>query len=139
MHEIRRIARGPLAVACVLLLSFPAGQPVWATMLAGGGPSPSDCYVTLDVPGSRAATAANVLECQDGDPTCDQDGTCNNACRFRVAVCVNQPGLPGCTPPAALQSVSGKVKGVPLAVPVLSGAACGAPTDLDVPQKSPTR
>ena len=39
----------------------------------------------------------------DGDPTCDQDGTCNGVCVFRERVCTR---LPPPTPPQPPPSTS---------------------------------
>src|SRR5262249_16718168 len=77
-----------------------AGPP--ATLIPGGGPEKSDCYVVLAVEGTRALRTKRILECPDGDPSCDLDGLCNDQCRFGLRVCINQPGLAGCTPPRAL-------------------------------------
>src|SRR5262249_47815992 len=77
-----------------------AGPP--ATLIPGSGPEKSDCYVVLAVEGTRALRTKRILECPDGDPSCDLDGLCNDQCRFGLRVCINQPGLAGCTPPRAL-------------------------------------
>ena len=47
-----------------------------ATTLPGKGPATSECYVVLQATGTKAASGPNKLTCQDGDPTCDQDGDC---------------------------------------------------------------
>jgi hypothetical protein len=72
----------------------------------GGGPPPRDCIAevavinpTNDPPlGADNLTSRNQ-SCTDGDPTCDGDGTVNDACVFRVAICLlaDDMNLPECT------------------------------------------
>src|SRR2546427_525368 len=98
-----------------------------ATTLPGKGSSLSECYVTLEVEGTKTPTDNSTLECQDGDPTCDQDGDChNNSCTFSVQACPNQPGIAGCTSPG-LQKLIAHAKSQQLPAPSsLTGSACGA-------------
>ena len=102
-----------------------AGPP--ATLIPGGGPEKSDCYVVLAVEGTRALRTKRILECPDGDPSCDLDGLCNDQCRFGLRVCINQPGLAGCTPPRALDRLRLRYRPptVTLRAPaVLQGPVC---------------
>jgi hypothetical protein len=124
--------RAPLAY--LLLLGMAGAAAVGsATTLPGKGPAASECFVVLQTTGSKSASAPNKLECQDGDPSCDQDGDCHNgSCTFKAQMCPNQPGIAGCTP-SSLTSLTGKAKGVPLAAPPsLTGSDCGATTDIVV-------
>src|SRR5262245_42898321 len=69
------------------------------TCVPGGGPAKTDCLVEFD--GLAPASAdAKRLVCEDGDPTCDTDGSVNGSCRFLVRACFNvaDPALPQCTP-----------------------------------------
>src|SRR5262245_23373175 len=81
-----------IAAALASTVAFATGA--FATMIPGGGPARSYCYVVLDVEGTRALRSKRILECVDGDPSCDLDGVVNDQCEFGVRVCVNQPGLP---------------------------------------------
>jgi hypothetical protein len=66
--------------------------------------------------------------CVDGDPACDVEG----ACTFRVAVCLNQPHMPGCTPqPRRTATASDGA----LVVPAAEGAeaVCGPHVTVEVP------
>src|SRR5437867_12621841 len=74
------------AIALVIMASAWAG-----TTVPGGGQAKSDCYVVLDASG--AFTAPSTVTCTDGDPSCDQDGECNESCTLLVQLCVNQTGL----------------------------------------------
>lgn len=104
-----------LAAVAVLALASPAGARV-----AGGGPAATDCYAEFDGPGI-AATKGTRVECTDGDPACDADGTCEGTCDFLVQVCANQ-----CATPKTVERVE-KVKGATLALPSLPATepACG--------------
>src|SRR5216117_3203988 len=111
------------AIALVTMASAWAG-----TTVPGGGQAKSDCYVVLDASGSGAFTAPSTVTCTDGDPSCDQDGACNDSCTFRVRLCVNQPGLPACVAPLSLDSV----KPGSLPPPGLIGENCGSFVDKTV-------
>jgi hypothetical protein len=99
----------------------------------GGGPNKSDCYVELDVQGATDITKNKVVNCIDGDP-CDTDGMCDGTCTFKVALCPNQPGLAGCTPPSSV-TLSGKSVASLTPPTDLSGSACGAFADVKVALK----
>src|SRR2546426_10527544 len=111
------------AIALVTMASAWAG-----TTVPGGGQPKSDCYVVLDASGSGAFTAPSTVTCADGDPSCDQDGACNDSCTFRVQLCVNQPGLAPCVAPVSLDSV----KPGSLPPPGLIGENCGSFVDKTV-------
>jgi hypothetical protein len=149
----RRIVLRLLAAAFVL-----AAVRSMATILAGGGPPPdgdslkSECYLYAEVAGTHPAKilttcpggqrppcySSKFLVCTDGDPTCDQDGTCNGVCVFRARVCTRlppptPPQPPVCTSPPALKSIKLN-RGCPLTPPAtLTGSVCGAFVDFDVP------
>src|SRR5262245_22361736 len=92
-----------IAAALASTIAFATGA--FATVIPGGGPAKSDCYIVLDVEGTRALRSKRILECVDGDPNCDLDRVTNDQCEFGLRVCVNRPGMPGCTPPSALDSL----------------------------------
>src|SRR5437773_4040188 len=95
-----------VAVYTLSAIALMTMASAWAgTTVPGGGQAKSDCYVVLDASGSGAFTAPSTVTCTDGDPSCDQDGACNDSCTFRVRLCVNQPGLPACVAPLSLDSV----------------------------------
>jgi hypothetical protein len=124
----------PRLWTAVLVLAGALATIAAATTLPGKGPTASECYVTLKVEGTKAATGANKLECQDGDPTCDRDGDChNNSCTFSIQACPNQPGLSGCTP-SSLSKLKAHAKSQQLTAP-LTGSACGALIDVNVALK----
>src|SRR5438876_4488472 len=111
------------AIALVTMASAWAG-----TTVPGGGQAKSDCYVVLNASGSGAFTAPSTVTCADGDPSCDQDGACNDSCTFRVQLCVNQPGLAPCVAPVSLDSI----KPGSLPPPGLIGENCGSFVDKTV-------
>lgn len=99
--QLRRVG-AVSRLAAALATTVALGRGALATVIPGGGQGKSDCYVVLDVAGTRALRSARILECPDGDPSCDLDGLCNDQCLFGLRVCINQPGSAECTPPAAL-------------------------------------
>jgi len=106
-----------------------------ATVLSGGGPRKSDCYVTVDMTGTTPATSPEELDCTEGDPSCDGDGACgNDSCTIQLQVCINQGNVPGCTPPASLKRLTSS-KTAPAGPSSLVGSACGAPVDEVIPLK----
>ena len=141
----------PLVAAAVVL----AAVRSMATTLAGGGPLPdgsplpADCFVYSEIPGNHPARAlstcppgqsapcfsAKFFDCTDGDPTCDQDATCNGVCVFRARVCLGLAKQAACTPPPSLESLRLN-KHCPLPAPTsLAGSACGAFVDFNVTLK----
>src|SRR5262249_35715785 len=69
-------------------------------MVPGGGPARTDCYAGFQVTTeARGAThAGTVVDCQDGDPSCDVDGEMNGRCAIGVSVCTQLGGRASCTP-----------------------------------------
>jgi hypothetical protein len=128
MHRIIGLtaAAGFLAVTCVSL--------AFAGFIAGGGNTEADCYAGVDVTGV-SSNDPKLVECTEGD-ACDLSGCGDGKCTFQVAVCVNETGLAGCTPP------SGGLKSVQAAGPLkstrpstLTVAACGTPATFDLKLK----
>src|SRR5262249_39781926 len=78
------------------------------TAIPGGGPAKSDCYVVLNVGGTRPLKNAKTLERTDGEPACDKGGLCNNVCALHVQLCINQPEVGNCVPPSGLQRLKFK-------------------------------
>jgi hypothetical protein len=79
-----------IGLAALCALSAPAGAQV-----PGGGPAKTDCYVEWS---GITPNKGKNLDCQDGDPSCDVDGTQNGVCVLGVGVCVAQTNVPECTP-----------------------------------------
>jgi hypothetical protein len=107
-------------------------------VIPGGEKQKSDCYVVEDLEGTHPLKNPKTLECADGDPTCDMDGTCNNVCALKVRLCINSASVPGCTPPSELAML--KFKSHPatftLNTPAqLAGAQCSAFKDVNLPVK----
>ena len=75
-----------LGVTSVLAADF--------TRFQGGGPVANDCLLVEDVAGVRGDSQA--ASCTDGDPACDADGVVNDACTFRVRLCLNAAPGPEC-------------------------------------------
>src|SRR5262249_33111139 len=128
---IRIVQRRTLLLAAVLALGLTTAAG--ATVVPGDGPAKSDCYIVLDTKGT-ATLSHHALTCTDGDPACDGDGACNDSCLFNVRICVNKPGLPGCTPPASLSIARVSHDAIPVPV-MLAGSACGAFVPETVPVK----
>src|SRR5262249_28569373 len=97
----------------------------------GGGKAGADCEGGFDVQG---ASGSNKVTCTDGEPGCDTDSACQGTCTFRVAVCLNQTNVSGCTPKPLKKPAKA---GAPLVPPsVLDGsAACGEFVDVPVTLK----
>jgi len=124
-----------IRIAAALASRVALATGAFATVIPGGGPETSDCYVVLDVEGNRALKSARVLTCVDGDPSCDLDCLCNDQCLFGLRVCINQPGFAGCTPPSALDRLRLRYRPptVTLSPPaVLRGAVCSDKVDAGV-------
>jgi hypothetical protein len=127
----------PILAAAVVL----AAVRVLASTLVGGGPLPdgssvrTDCYLYAEAVGTRPVNNLKYLVCPDGDPTCDQDATCNGHCSFRARVCTGLTNQPFCSPPPALASLRLNRR-CPLEPPAtLSGSTCGAFVDFQVATK----
>jgi hypothetical protein len=109
-----------------------------STLVPGGGPAKSDCYVLVAVEGMHSLKNAKTLECADGDPSCDMDGACNNVCRMRVHLCINSPRIFGCAPPSQLQSLQFKSHPATFTLNTpgrLTGPQCGTRQDVNLPVK----
>jgi hypothetical protein len=81
----------------VLSLAADAG----AAIVYGGGSSTTDCMMVFDMPGANKPApprAPKLVDCEDGDPTCDDDGTRNGECVFEIGLCVNETGSSRCEP-----------------------------------------
>lgn len=109
-------------------------------LVPGGGPTKSDCYVETAVEGVTVPSDRVQKNKQVGvtDGESGDQGDCGDEkCIIRVGLCINQtdPNLADCTPPSQLDSV--KVKGkITINVPaLLTGSACGAFVDVEVPAK----
>src|SRR5262245_49595721 len=116
-----------MRVAGVFAVTLALTTPAVATMVPGSGRAISNCYAVLDVQGTGALTSPRLLTCVDGDASCDLDGQCDDRCLFGLSICINQPGLGGCTPPSSLASVRSRFKpaAIQLRPPtVLQGNAC---------------
>jgi fibro-slime domain-containing protein len=99
-----------MRIAAALVATLALATDAVATIVPGSGGATSNCYAVLDVEGTKAPTSPGMLTCEDGDATCDLDGQCNDECLFGLRICINQPGLGGCTPPSALTSVRARFK-----------------------------
>jgi hypothetical protein len=132
-NHVRRNLLPCLAAGLAVLTGGSWGSLALAGFVPGGGNSAADCYLGLDVTGVTAS--GGRIECTEGDP-CDTGPCGDEKCDFAFTMCVNQPGVAGCTPPAGgLTSVNAPRPlrdGVPT---VLTGAACGSPLSLELKLK----
>jgi len=86
------------AVSVTVTLSVARRTPA---VILGGHGTKTDCFAVFDGIDSTGGGTPKV-RCTDGDPSCDRDGDCHNgSCTFHFRVCINQPNVTGCTPPAA--------------------------------------
>ena len=123
--RLRRWRRSSIVAGVVTLgLTFGPAAQSSATHVPGGGPKKSDCYSEFDVQGG--AITGVVVQCTDGDSSCDSDGAANGACVFTVALCVNQTDVSGCTPMPPLTTIKVKPTGILPPPADLTGATCGA-------------
>src|SRR5262245_57245256 len=115
---------------------------------AGGGKKPeNDCLIGYDGIDDSNVTLEGkkqnkpVVHCTDCDPSCDKDGssTPNGSCTFELGVCLNHPGVEGCTPAAGLDSAKASAKAsgtkgkIDVQVPaLLEGSDCGAFVNIPV-------
>jgi uncharacterized delta-60 repeat protein len=107
------------------------------TILLGGGPlnSKGDCYLELKVFGDMPVKNHTTATCIDGEP-CDAGPCGDDRCDFVVAACASQTDSAlSCSPPPALEAV--KLSGVLASSggSLLSGPACSATTQVQVPVK----
>ncbi len=133
----RQVRAGSLMrILSALAVTLALATDAVATIVPGSGRAISNCYAVLDVEGTTALTTSRLLTCEDGDPSCDLDGQCNDQCLFGLSICINQPGMAGCTPPSALSSVRAHFKParVQLHPPTeLQGNACSPPLSAGSP------
>ena len=98
-------------IALGLAAGFPREQcvgPASAEIVRGGGSSVTDCVMVLDIPGANKPAPPKVpksVDCIDGDPSCDDDGTRNGQCVFEVRACINSTMFPECQPDNVTASV----------------------------------
>ena len=71
--------------------------PAHATVVGGGGSPSTDCLLVLDADVNSPSSKPKNVNCTDGDPACDLDGTVNGVCEFGVSVCANSTFDPRCT------------------------------------------
>ncbi|HWP65420.1 MAG TPA: hypothetical protein VNO26_05855 [Candidatus Limnocylindria bacterium] len=150
-------ARSSIASRIVVTLLAAAGligAPFATAFYAGGGKDAAkgnDCLIGYDGVDPDQVTVdakgKSTFLCQDCDPTCDRDGlgSANGSCLIQIGACINQSGVEGCTPAAALDKAKakGRVKGVKGAAgtividtsALLQGSACGGLVDVLVPTK----
>src|SRR5262249_54217847 len=109
-----------------------------STVIPGGQNKKSDCYVFAGVEGQHPLKNPKTLECADGDPTCDMDGTCNNVCALKVRLCINSASLPPCSPPSQLATLNFKSHPATFTLNTpaqLTGPQCSASNDINLPVK----
>src|SRR4029450_13186223 len=105
-----REAGSVMRIAAALAATLALATDAVATIVPGSGGATSNCYAVLDVEGTKPLTTPRLLTCEDGDPSCDLDGQCNDQCLFGLSICINQPGQAGCTPPIALTRLRSRFK-----------------------------
>jgi len=95
------MARWPTLLLVTALLPATAGvRSSCAVVVGGGGAASTDCIAVIDAPANSPPAPASPknVDCVDGDPACDADGTRNARCVFNVKLCVNSTVISGCTP-----------------------------------------
>lgn len=107
----RRSLASAIALALGLLVS-----PAFA-VVQGGGPKAADCLAEFE---NLNATKGTRVECTDGDPACDTDGSCDGSCEFLVQLCLDR-----CAQPRTVERV--RVTGATLDLPPLPATtpSCG--------------
>jgi hypothetical protein len=123
-------------VVFVSLLLAVSAQP-GSALIVGGGPQTSECYAGF----SLGECEANVIDCQDGDSTCDSDGVENGSCTITLSLCAFQEASGRTAAPVS--SIKAKVKPkklgfTPPANPPLpaSAAVCGPESTYTLPVSS---
>jgi hypothetical protein len=94
-----------LGIAVSMLV---AAVPASAEILRGGGNITTDCVMVFDVPGANKPAppkTPKMVDCIDGDPTCDEDGLRNGQCVFDIRACINSTDYVDCTPDTVNSSV----------------------------------
>jgi hypothetical protein len=132
---------GLVVAGLVLMAAAPA-----VAVVVGGGKADTDCAVVWD--GVTATRGKTTVNCTDGDPACDADGTTNGSCTIGVNVCVLAADVAGCTATAvdALELspallAAGEVVQIPLVPPAMpaAAAACGTGTLVRLPLRGKLR
>ena len=132
--RLRRWRRTSIVAGVVTLgLTLGPAPQAAATHVPGGGSKKADCYSEFDTQGDTITGV--VVQCTDGDSSCDSDGAANGACVFTVALCVNQTDVSGCTPMPPLTTIKVKPTGILPPPADLTGATCGANASITVPLK----
>ena len=116
MH-IARLAFG----LALLAFTTPASANV-----SGGGAAATDCYAEW---GGIDGTGTSV-DCVDGDPSCDADGTANGSRTINVSICVLQSDVDGCSASGPLTKLKRALKARRITPPDLSAPGCGAAVSL---------
>jgi len=128
----------PIGLAC--LVASASRAPAFVAGDGKGKPE-TDCLIGLDGVGAADLTPfgrRKAVQCTDCNPACDHDGidAPNQACTFRVGVCLNQPGIEGCLPQVLKKvKVAPKKLGVDAPLPDGDAAVCGDETTIVVPTK----
>lgn len=92
--------KGLLTVALVAATAL-SPPSVDAGTVYGGGSKKTDCMVVFDVPGANKPAppkAPKLVDCVDGDVSCDADGERNGQCVFELSLCANDTAAAQCTP-----------------------------------------
>ena len=76
-------------LTAALVLTGMLAATASAVEVPGGRNPRTDCYARFNVEGA-AAVSTRVVQCTDGDPSCDQDASCNGSCQFRASLCLNR-------------------------------------------------
>src|SRR5262249_56875271 len=102
------------------------------------GPArPAPCEAVRH-PGTAAVPTPPHLDCRDGDPTCDTDGTADHICHVVINACVGTP-VGSCVPRhlTKLKFGIGASKLAGFAPPIPGGSAnCGVPGTATIPLRS---
>src|SRR5262245_14404553 len=97
----------------------------------------ASCEAVWDT-GTAAVTTPPHLDCRDGDPTCDTDGTADHICHVVINACVGTP-VGSCVPRhlTKLKFGIGASKLAGFAPPIPGGSAnCGVPGTATTPLRS---
>src|SRR5262245_12224307 len=112
--------------------------------VAGGGNPHTDCFAVFHgitakpVETKRGRKGPVVVECRDGDATCDADGQAQGSCEFALEVCANEPGIAGCTP-MGVKKFRPRAFPLPLPPTGVTEPTCGEPATVVVPIEKPRR